>query len=220
MILASFGCSFVWGTELPDCSADQASALSWPSLVARDLGYEYRCHAQGGRGNVFIAEQIMLHAYQADLLLVNWTFLDRYDIRQHNHWQTCLPGHEQDRDYFERYQNDYRDKLTALLLIKNCVDYVIARGKSLVMSAQDPLLFDRNFHSSALTCLLQHQIKPYFLDFEGQSHSEWAHSRGHPLTPQGHLLESGHRAVADHVLSQINTNITKEPTCNSQKTSA
>ena len=98
MILASFGCSFVWGTELPDCSANQASALSWPSLVARDLGYEYRCHARGGCGNLFIAEQVMLHAHQADLLLINWTFLDRYDMRQNNHWQTCLPGHEQDRD--------------------------------------------------------------------------------------------------------------------------
>ena len=220
MILASFGCSFVWGTELPDCSATQPSALSWPALVAQDLGYEYRCFAQGARGNLFIAHQILCEARVADLVVVNWTYLDRYDVREsNNQWNTYLPGDRDHGRYFERYQNDYRDKLLTLFEIKNCIDYLRNNGKQFLMAAQDPLLFDFKYHTSAATYRLQREMQPHFLNFGGVSHLDWAVKQGHATTAQGHLESSGHRAVADYVLQQINTNITKEPTCNSQKTS-
>ncbi len=220
MILASFGCSFVWGTDLPDCSPTQPSALSWPALLAQDLGHEYRCFAQGGRGNLFIAHQILCEAHVADLVVINWTYLDRYDIRESNgQWSTCLPSDPDHSRYFERYQNDYQDKLLALFEIKNCIDYLRARDKAFVMTAQDLLLFDFKYHTSAATYRLQKEIRPYFLDFGGINHLDWAVQQGHSITTQGHLLGSGHRAVADYVLGRINTNTNKEPTCNSQKIS-
>jgi hypothetical protein len=179
--------------------------------MAQQLGYDYICFAQGGRGNLFIAEQIMNRAAVADLVVVNWTYLDRYDILQANdQWYTCLPAHHSDSVYFKRYQNDYRDKLVALLSIKNCVDYIKHRGKNLLMSAQDPLLFDTQHHTTSTIYRLQKDLLPYFIDFEGMNHCKWAQAQGHQINKQGHLLESGHRAVADYMLKKINNNIIKE----------
>lgn len=219
MILASFGCSFVWGTDLPDCSDNQPSALSWPALIAQDLGYEHFCFAQGGRGNLFVAHQIQCKAHCADLVVVNWTYLDRYDtLDDQRRWRTALPLDRDHEIYFARYQNDYRDKLLALVMIKNCIDYLQSQHTPFLMTWQDPLLFDIKYHTSAATYRLQKEIRPYFTDFGGMNHCEWAAKQGHSVTLQGHLDSAGHRAVADYLLEQINTTITKEQPCNCQKT--
>ena len=221
MVLASFGCSFVWGTELPDCTDQRASLLSWPALIAQHLSMDYRCHAQGGRGNVWIADQLMAHASSADFLVVNWTFLDRVDLRSDQGlWHTLRPGDPDCRDYFAKWQNDHRDKLISLMCIKNCLDYLDALNKPFLMTWQDPLLFDINWHTTTSTYVLQKMLRPRMTDFDGHNHCVWAQAQGHPLTAGGHLPQTGQSAVAQYLISRINTTITRSEQCNLQKTSA
>ena len=63
MKLKSFGCSFIWGSDLPDDGRNlpraTASRLTWPALLAQDLEYEYECHARPGAGNLQITERLL-----------------------------------------------------------------------------------------------------------------------------------------------------------------
>ena len=55
----SFGCSFSFGTDLPDINNNQPSKLTWPALVANHLDLKYECYAVGGCGNLQILENIL-----------------------------------------------------------------------------------------------------------------------------------------------------------------
>ena len=63
MNLKSFGCSFIYGSDLLDTvrppRASRPSRATWPSLYATSLGYNYQNYAQPGSGNLQIAERIL-----------------------------------------------------------------------------------------------------------------------------------------------------------------
>ena len=87
MKLKSFGCSFIFGTDLSDQTpSDQttpaASQLTWPAHLAKYLNLEYRCNAQGGAGNLLILSRILIGitlSNHADLFVIGWTWSDRFD---------------------------------------------------------------------------------------------------------------------------------------------
>jgi hypothetical protein len=59
MKLQSFGCSFIYGTDLDDCPDQNgiaicASRKTWPALISARFGMNYRCRAHGGSGNLSI----------------------------------------------------------------------------------------------------------------------------------------------------------------------
>lgn len=209
MVLKCFGCSFVFGSELPDLT------LAWPSLIAKELDLEYQCLAYPGKGNLFIADRILNFTKPDDFVVVHWTYIDRFDYAE-NHgltnldWKSTLPNNIEDQFYYKKYQCDYVDKLRTLITIKYTIDYLKTSGIRFFMSYHDALLFDQKFHTSLAIQTLQEQIKPYLFDFTSQNFVEWARSRGHQVSEQGHLLTSGHRAVADYLLPQINTIIIQE----------
>ena len=65
MNLKSFGCSFIFGSELSDdAQNDQyptGSRLTWPAHLAAYLGYDYLIYARPGAGNLQIAERVLTH---------------------------------------------------------------------------------------------------------------------------------------------------------------
>lgn len=91
MTVKSFGCSFTWGSELPDCSIDlktattppMPSGLTWPALIAKHKNTDYKCFAWPGAGNFFIANQVLDQCASSkgtdDFFIVNWTYIDRFD---------------------------------------------------------------------------------------------------------------------------------------------
>lgn len=224
MVLKSFGCSFIWGSELPDERPGQcASELTWPSLAAQSLGLEYQCHARPGCGNLYIAQQILAQAQAGDMIVVNWTYIDRYDYTYTDNdtqWLTCRPsqGDAGSDLYYRNFHSQYRDKLTNLITIANICYYLDRLGSRSFMTYQDSLLFETQWHLDVAIERLQSQVRPFLYDFNGLNFVQWAHSQGYAVTPQGHLLAEGHRAVQHLVQSSINTHINKEPICNSQKT--
>ena len=85
MNLKSFGCSFIFGSELSDDGKNgryaTGSKLTWPAHVARHLNYTYLCYARPGSGNLQIAERTLTHLATNEhaLFVINWTYIDRFD---------------------------------------------------------------------------------------------------------------------------------------------
>ena len=124
MNLKSFGCSFVFGSELSDnTNNDTPSQLTWPALYAGKLGYQYQCYARPGCGNLQIVEQILNQT--ADeipaLYVIGWTWIDRFDYTTCNdQWQTVRPADNSvlANTYYRQLHSQYKDKLTTLMSMK------------------------------------------------------------------------------------------------------
>lgn len=85
MIIVAGGDSFVYGSELADCTAIQHSNSTFPALLAQTNDYEYRCIAWPGYGNDSIARTVINYCEknkQHDIfVVVSWTFPGRYEFR-------------------------------------------------------------------------------------------------------------------------------------------
>ncbi len=84
-IIIAGGDSFVYGSELADCTPTQHS---WDTFAAKlSGGYEYICTAKPGYGNDSIARNIIKSCEQNKNqikqigILVSWTFVGRYEFR-------------------------------------------------------------------------------------------------------------------------------------------
>lgn len=221
MKLKSFGCSFIWGSELPDerpgpgLPNSQHSNLTWPALVAAALGHEYQCRAWGGTGNFSIAHQV-LNELERDRgqpcwYVINWTWIDRFDYvdpQYHTAWRTLRPNehselHEQ---YYKNIHTEMQDKLMSLSQINLCIDQLQKLRVPYISTYMDHLLFEKKQHNTAGAYFMQKNIQPYMTDFEGQNFVQWALALGHPITRAGHLLETGHAAVAENILYRLGVN--------------
>lgn len=82
-ILLAGGDSFTWGNELPDFSPSKPSKLTWASLLANRLGYDYRCVAKAASGNHAITRRIIEYCdkFPVDLVTVMWSFPVRHEMR-------------------------------------------------------------------------------------------------------------------------------------------
>jgi len=114
MNLKSFGCSFIYGSELSDeilydpskKQPPHYSKLTWPAHLAQHLNYNYLCYARPGAGNLQIAERALTHlaTNETALFVINWTFIDRFDYVDIND------------PIVDRQQHNQTDKLNPKLL--------------------------------------------------------------------------------------------------------
>lgn len=197
MKLTSHGCSFIYGSELP------SPALSWPSLVARHIGYDYLCTAWPGIGNLQIMESILLHADKGDLCVVNWTWIDRFDYVdiQDESWQTLRPSVDDDRAgfYYRNLHGQYRDILTNLSYISTAISFLLDKQIPFLMTYMDNLLYetvDPRWHTPNAVWYLQQKTRPYLRDFEGKNFLDWSRSQGFEISEFLHPLEPAHAAAA------------------------
>jgi hypothetical protein len=93
MKLKSFGCSFIFGSELSDLVHREisdygpndkyatGSQLTWPAHLAQQLGHEYLTYSRPGSGNLQIAERVLSHlaTNEQSLFVIGWTYIDRFD---------------------------------------------------------------------------------------------------------------------------------------------
>lgn len=216
MILKSFGCSFIFGTDLADDGRNgryaTGSKLSWPALLAKNLGYEYQTYARPGSGNLQILERLMKRAIDDDpaLFVVGWSFIDRFDCVRHDYerwpgtpWKTVLP-HDNDTAsvfYFKHFHSQLKDKLTTLLYIKTAIDFLKQKNISFIMTYVDPLIFETEWHTNSLIQHLQDYVRPHMTTFDGKTFLEFARINGHSISNSGHPLESAHRAAADYMIT-------------------
>lgn len=223
MMLKSFGCSFIFGTDLTDDVSSnmfdwscnglyiRPSRLTWPALLAKDINYEYKSLALPSIGNLQILESILKEIAQSnnDLFVIQWTWIDRFDFERQdrnekqNFWDTILPNGT-DRNsqwYFKNIHSQYRDKLTTLTYIKTAVDALQQNNIPFVMTNIDDLVFENIWHCNDGIAYLQNYLKPYFIDFEGLSFLEWTKKKGFPLSETLHPMDAAHRAAFELIKS-------------------
>ena len=218
MKLKSFGCSFIFGSELQDHVQNQPddlpSCLTWPAHLAQHLDMQYTCYARPGAGNLQILENILNQSVASnpnDLFVIGWSWIDRFDIYDYDYdpkikitpWNSVLPTDTSDaaKVYYRDLHSEYRDKLTCLCYIKLAIDTLRQKQIPFVMTYIDELLFDQRWHITPAVDDLQQYIKPHMTTFDGLTFLEWSRKNGYPETAQWHPLETAHRAAADLMIS-------------------
>lgn len=211
MKLKSFGCSFVFGTDLADANDGstqlliQPSVKTWPALLAQHLGCEYECYAWAALGNLQILERVLAQANSdPSLFLVNWTWIDRFDYVQNQDWSTIRPTctDERAKFYYKYLHNQYRDKLTTLINIKLAIDTLQQHGHKIIMSYMDDLIFETKWHASPAVIELQNYVRPFMTTFEGKTFLQWSRDKGFYVNERLHPLEDAHSAAASYLIDQ------------------
>lgn len=217
MILKSFGCSFIFGTDLPintndgpDFYEPQAlfSRKTWPALLAKDIGIDYISYAKAGCGNLRILERVLMQAAVTDptIFVIGWTWIDRYDYTDSNDtWNSIVPVDTTiNADfYYRNLHSQYRDKLTTLVYIKTAIDTLNQRKIPFMMTYMDDLILEDKWHTNPGVIELQNYVRPYLTQFEGQSFLDWSRSKQFPISAGLHPLEEAHTAAAKLILSEI-----------------
>lgn len=230
MKLKSFGCSFIFGTDLADDGRDlpapTASRLTWPAHLAQHLGLEYECLARPGSGNLQIAERVLSHLTDPEpsFYVIGWTWIDRFDYTNDTitsnpqlarwfNWRTLMPVDTSDlaQTYYRGLHSEYRDKLTTLMQIRLVTDTLIQRGHSFVMTYMDELMFDQRWNHTPAVLYLQQSIRPHMTQFEGQTFLDWSKSKGFAISSTLHPLEQAHKSAADLIIQAVDKQKTSDP---------
>lgn len=215
MKLKSFGCSFIFGSDLKD-NVDKytCSQFTWPALLANDIGAEYQCHAVAGSGNLQILEHILnqITPNSDDLFVIGWTWIDRFDYydpyyindqHTHNPWTTVLPngqGHVTET-YYKRLHSEYKDKLTSLVYVKTAIDALKQNNIRYVMTYMDRLLFDQHWHMTPGVAQLQSYAEPHMTLFDNRTFLEWSSHHDYAESALWHPLEDAHMAAFELIKS-------------------
>lgn len=213
MILKSFGCSFVFGTDLADANDGSsqleitASQRTWPARLAQHLDFDYECYAYAGLGNLQILSRI-LDQVDSDpaLFVVSWTWIDRFDYvnELEQKWHTIRPTSEDSVAdfYYRTLHSQYTDKLRTLSNIKLAMDTIKQHRHSLIMTSMDDLIFETKWHTSSSVTYLQNAIRPYMTMFDGQTFLQWAQSNNYSVNDRLHPGEDAHAAAAKLLIRQ------------------
>jgi len=204
MKLLSFGCSFMFGCELPDnTSPGVYSRQSWPALFAQHHGWDYHCLAEPGSGNLCIAHNVLNHLDQDAVFVIGWTWGDRFDFAAAgDKWNTILPAdQDQFSEFFYRWFHSLiRDKLTSLVQINLVLNELQKTQRRFIMTYQDSMFLDQKYHVSPAIIRLQNQIRPHLHNFNGLTFLEWARSQNFPVSDLWHPLADAHRAAAQYAI--------------------
>lgn len=204
MKLKSFGCSFIYGSELS--SRDH----TWPARIADRLGLQHQNYGLEGAGNLRILHEIMNHARPNDKVIVQWTWIDRFDYISvlDEHWQTITPSDTDVRSmmYYRDLHSQYKDMFSNLLYIKSAINFLQSRNISFFMTYIDKLLIERvlpEWHSGPAVQQLQHDILSYLNGFRGMTFLDFSRSNGYPETSRWHPLDAAHAAAADLIFEDV-----------------
>jgi len=220
MKLKSFGCSFVFGTDLADDGRNRpyatGSRLTWPALIAEHFGYTYETYARPGAGNLQILERLLCQIDPADpaIYVIAWTYIDRFDYVNDllatpwpgTKWSTLMPIDETEvaTNYFRHLSSEYADKLRNLVYIKTAIDSLKQNDCRFVMTYMDTLVRCQQWHNTRATRDLQQYVEPYLCDFAGKTFLQWSRDLGFDISDAMHPLEPAHRSAADLILTNWN----------------
>lgn len=221
MEVCSFGCSFVFGTELRDAGEEDEqnrtpSQLTWPALVANKLGLPYHSRARGGSGNVQILERLLnevsVHR-NSYYYIITWSWIDRFDYQNDSSnlgWTSTITPTNTDSfstRYYKNYHSEFRDKLITLSCIQTAVAMLQAAKAPFFMTCLDDLTFDQSYRQLPGTVLLQNSTQPWTNTFDGTTFLKWSQQQGFAHGPDGHPLESAHAKAAELIFPEVSARL-------------
>jgi hypothetical protein len=216
MFLKSFGCSLIFGTDLSDDGRNgfyaTGSRLTWPALLSEDRNYQYQTYARPGSGNLQILERVLAQAANSvsAVFVIGWTFIDRFDYLRDDYekwpgtpWKTVLPldQGEPTESYYKYFHNQMKDKLCTLIYMKTAIDTLKQKNIPFIMTYEDELVFETQWHHNAAINDLQTYVAPYMTKFEGQTFLKFSQSNGYPISDTAHPLEQAHTAAFNLIKS-------------------
>jgi hypothetical protein len=212
--LKSFGCSFIYGSDLHDVSLEydlHPSNNTWPALIAKKLNVEHQCYAAPGQGNFKIYCDILANSYCNDnsIYVINWTWIDRFDyVNSQEHWQTLRPAqeHEIQDFYYRNLHSQLQDMIANAAWIVSAAEHLKSLNCNFVMTYMDRNLLtpvDPNWNDPRYLKVLQQKLGHLLLDFDGLNFLDWARQNHYPVSRQWHPLEAAHQAAADYWLSHV-----------------
>jgi hypothetical protein len=220
MILKSFGCSYIFGSELSDDGKNGAyatgSRLTWPILVAQHYNYQFdRTYARPGSGNLQILERLMSQlagpVNDETICIIGWTWINRFDYCTEKSswpglpWATLMPTDtsETARIYYQDLHSEIQDKLVNLLYIRQAIDILKEKSIPFIMTYMDQLLFDTRWHTTPAVTELQNYVKPYMTTFDGLNFQEFSKKNKYPISDIGHPLEQAHSAASEYIIQNF-----------------
>ena len=232
MILKSFGCSFIFGSELaedrngtpmwpvPEGKTGKYAIgrrLTWPALISKNYNYQYHTYARPGSGNLQILERIMSNfageVNDDTICVVGWTWIDRFDYCVKNSiwpglpWATIMPidTTETAKIYYRDLHSEFQDKLVNLLYIKQAIDLLKGKSIPFIMTYMDHLLFDTRWNTTPAVTELQNYVKPYMTTFDGLNFQEFSKKNKYPISDIGHPLEQAHSAASEYIIQNFHS---------------
>ena len=198
MKLRSFGCSFIYGSELASRNH------TWPARIADRLELQHLNHGIEGAGNLRIMESILTHAGPDDICVINWTWIDRFDFVTVNNeqWHSMVPSdtHSRADFYYRNLHSQYRDMLTNLVYVKTALDHLNRMRAEYLMTYMDGLMFETvydSWHDSTAVTGLQQQIHAHMTMFNDCTFLQWSRANGYAESRLWHPLDEAHAAAAD-----------------------
>ena len=211
MMLTSYGCSFMFGTDLADSemipnTPGRPSQHTWPALLAQRLELSYQCRAYPGCGNLLIAERILLDLQQENFACNSLLVSDRFDYNdagKKDNWNTLRPSetHPLNEMYYKNFHSEYRDKLTSLMTMLLIIDLLQDKNIPFLMTCMDDVIFDRQWHASASIQTLQDQVEPHIIKFDNMNFLSWSQNNQFAISTALHPLEQAHEAAAKYIFS-------------------
>lgn len=220
MKLKSFGCSFVFGTDLPDDGRfgplATPSHCSYPALIARARDLEYICYARPGAGNFEILCQLIeqIARNEPAVYVINWTWIDRFSYIDKNKstglhpfnphgWHSIMPIDTglTAEVYYRDLHSQLRDKIESLICISSAIDCLQKNHCQFIMTWTDSLLWEQEWHCPVLIRWLQQKTSSYVSSFQGDSFLNWSRNNGFDISSTMHPLEAAHQAAADMILT-------------------
>jgi hypothetical protein len=225
MKIASFGDSFIFGSELrdlpdkflPGYNLYETSNLTYPALIAKKLSLEYQCFAYPGAGNQRILNDVLscIHQNKNQILyIINWTWINRFDYyninSEHNFdiWLTVRPSLDnpvKDDFYYKNFHSEMLDKTLSLGHIYQAVCALEQNSCQYVMTYIDNLIFDSQWHATDNILFLQNQIKDKLVNYNGKNFLDWSADNGFKFGKYGHPLEQAHEKAAEFWLPKVCT---------------
>jgi len=210
--LKSFGCSFVYGSDLSDCTDRTPSQLTWPALIAKQLDLKYECYAKPGQGNFKIYCDILANSKRNDnsVYVINWTWIDRFDYINAvtGKWNTLRPAQENQLQdfYYRNLHSQLQDMIANASWIMSAAEHLTSVGCPFIMTYMDQNLLapiDLNWHNPKYVKLLQYKLKNTLTNFDDLNFLDWSRKNSYPVSTAWHPLEAAHAAAADYWLPQI-----------------
>ena len=203
--IKAFGDSFFYGSDLLDCPGDSLitpSQQTWPALVAKKLNLNYKCYAEPGRSNSWIAQQVLRFADASSLNVIQWTWIDRWEFYNtvKEEWLTVRPTGADNplaTPWYKYFQNELQDKWHNLNVIHSTHAYLKENNIPFVSHFLDDILLDRKYHCptyiQGLLTLVDASIKRFP---EAQTFLAWSRSNNFAISNNWHPLEEAHAAAA------------------------
>jgi hypothetical protein len=219
MKLKSFGCSFIFGNDLGDdgfhLDYPSPSELTWPALIAKQIGIDYQCFATPGCGNLHILQEILKHSAidnGQNVFVIGWTWIERFDYinadsdtNWRDPWETICPVSEsaQAKLYYRNFHSELLDKFKTLVSIYTAIETLKQKNIPFFMTYMDDLILDKTCHAPLYVTDLQDKVLPYLNSFNGQTFLEWSKNNNFPISSSYHPLELAHTKAADFLLPTV-----------------